>query len=137
MAPAQLGQKRKPDVCVSVDGFLATSTHSKHGVIPAARPGAAEFTKRLAKFAHVILYSSRCHFDQDPDRPSDAQLEAACRPLAEWCEENNIWYDGIWAGQGKPDADLFIGPKMIATALNPTHDDFIQTEREIHERLAK
>lgn len=124
----------KPDVCVSLDGFLATASDLAYPLRD-PRPGAAAFTKRLAKTAHVVIYTSRLNLSILPDYPSDAQLDAAVAPVHAWLTKHGIWFDGIWVGRGRPPADLFVGPEQLVTPFNPTPDDFVDVEAQIKARL--
>jgi hypothetical protein len=121
----------KPTICLRLDGLLATAGHR----LGDPCPGAAEFTRRLAKDYRVTIYTSRVKFDLDLDRPDEPQKAAALAPIRAWLNEHKIWYDGIYVGCGSPEAALFVGPKELATPLNPTHDDFFQIEREIRTRV--
>jgi hypothetical protein len=125
----------KPTVCLSLDGLLATAGRTG-SALGEPRPGAAAFTRRLAKLYRVAIYTSRVKFDLDLDRPSEPQKEAAVLPVRRWLDEHKIWYDGIYAGTGKPEAALFVGPRELATVTNPDPDDFVGIERDIAARLA-
>jgi hypothetical protein len=125
----------KPEICIALDGLLATQKAGRNGPIGEARPGASAFTRRLGKLYRVIIYTHRCHWELNLDRPTEEQLDRACKPVISWCEKNNIWYDGVYIGQGKPDCELFIGPRELQTPLNPVPDDFIEIENAIRERI--
>ncbi len=125
----------KPELGLSLDGLLATQTAGRNGPIGEPRPGASAFTKRLAKKYRIVIYTHRVHWELDQDRPTEAQLDKACRPVIDWCNKHKIWYDGVFIGQGKPDLELFIGPREFQTPMNPTADDFCEIEAQIEERL--
>lgn len=125
----------KPTVCLALDGFLATETGWR-GRCPVGppRPGAAEFTRRLARTFRVVVLTTRLNIPIDPDRGEDAQREAVMKTVRAWLADNKIWYDEVtWI---VPHAAYYVGPRMIGTALNPTPDDFVQAERELHTRQA-
>jgi hypothetical protein len=123
----------KPTVCLTVDGLLATA---RFGAIGEPRPGAVEMTRRLAKTYRIVIHSSRANYVENPDRPAEAQHEAAVRPLKVWLDTHKLWYDEIWCSPGKPEAACYVGPREVHVPFNPTADDLIQAEREIRARVA-
>lgn len=127
-------RKHKPDICIALDGFLATAQPLNRPIGP-PRPGAAEFMKRLAKNYHCIVYSPRLNFHLDPDALTETQLDAKLQPIFTWFRENKVWYDGVWIGRGRPDAALYLGPNELATPADPLPDDFVDVEQQIKERI--
>lgn len=126
----------RPIVAITIDGLLTKLSRNRlRHTIPEPLPGAVEFTRRLGTVAHVMIYTSRANVTINPDRPDEPQLEAAREQLKGWLDAHGFWYDSVWVGQGKPVASLFVGPREVATPLNPDPDDYIAIENMIRSKL--
>ncbi|MGD9563607.1 MAG: hypothetical protein AB7F88_01850 [Pyrinomonadaceae bacterium] len=107
---------RKPRVCVDLDGVLAKyESWQGSDVIGPPLPGAVEFAKSLARFADIVVFTSRCSPDQggvsETKRVSPAKLRLR---IVEWLEEFKIPYADVYIGQGKPRAAAFIDDRAVA-----------------------
>lgn len=106
---------RKPRVCVDLDGVLA-KYDGWHGpdVIGPPLPGALEFAFSLAKFADIVVFTSRCSTDQggEADRPRISPAKLRLRVI-EWLEKFKFPYADVYTGQGKPRVSAFIDDRAV------------------------
>ena len=107
-------QKRKPRICVDLDGVLAKYDGWK-GLehIGPPLPGAREFAHSLAKIADLIIFSSRCSTDaagEERTRLSPGQLKIH---IVDWLEKHKVPYTDVYTGQGKPRAAVFIDDRAV------------------------
>lgn len=129
LAPAPLPkkreEKRKPRVCVDLDGVLAEYDKWK-GIdhIGDPVPGALEFARQLSREAEIVVFTSRCAQDVlEGSRVTPAQLRIR---VIEWLERNKFPYTDVYTGQGKPRAAAFIDDRAVY--CNPQNDpDAFQT----------
>lgn len=111
---------RKPRVCLDLDGVLAQYDRWK-GIdhIGDPIPGALEFTKKLAKIAEIVIFTSRCAQDvAEGSRITPGQLRIH---VIEWLEKNKFPYSDVYVGQGKPRAAAFIDDRAVA--CSPQNDN--------------
>ena len=111
----------KPTICVDLDGVLA-EYHGWRGIehIGEPIPGAVEFTRQLAQFARVIIYTTRAkEYLYEKHSPPNAQDDDH-RPLAElelilhkWLTQHGFVYDEIYIGQGKPFAIAYVDDRAV------------------------
>ena len=104
---------RKPRVCLDLDGVLAQYDKWR-GVdhIGDPVPGALEFTKKLAKIAEVVIFTSRCAQDvAEGSRITPGQLRIH---VIEWLEKHKFPFTDVYTGQGKPRAAAFIDDRAVA-----------------------
>lgn len=90
-------------VCVDLDGVLADYEGWKGmDEIGPPIPGAVEFTRRLSYKYRVLIYTCRCS-----PQAHDGWKEAI--PITKkWLDDHGFFYDGIYAGHGKPLAAHYI-----------------------------
>src|SRR5207249_896909 len=84
----------KPRVCVDLDGVLAQYDKWR-GVehIGDPIPGALEFTKKLAKMAEIVVFSSRCAQDVlEGSRITPGQLRIY---VIEWLEKHKFPFTDV------------------------------------------
>jgi hypothetical protein len=108
-------QRRKPRVCVDLDGVLAKyETWRGLDHIGAPLPGALEFAWDLAEIADIIIFTSRCSLDNGGD-PSDPRTEPGKLRIKviEWLEKYKFPYTDVYIGQGKPRAAAFIDDRAV------------------------
>lgn len=107
-------------VCVDLDGVLAEYDKWKgidHFGSPI--PGALEFMKKLAKFAEITIFTSRCAQDVlEGSRITPGQLRVK---VIEWLEKHDFPYTDVYIGQGKPRAAAFIDDRAVH--CNPQLDE--------------
>ena len=104
--------KQKPRVCVDLDGVLAKYEGwkgSQH--IGTPLPGALEFAWELAKFAEIIVFTSRCSQDSLSDGVSTGQARIA---VIDWLEKYKFPFTDVYVGQGKPKVAAFIDDRGVA-----------------------
>jgi len=102
-------------VCIDLDGVLADYKGGWRGVehIGDPIPGAKEFVDEIAKFARVVIYTSRLSdkFDQDHT--------AALYAITYWLEQYGFYYDEIFSGTGKCVASAYIDDRAVC--CKPQH----------------
>jgi len=122
---AKKGKPRslKPRICVDLDGVLAKYTHWQ-GLdhIGEPIPGALKFAKNLAKYADLVIFTSRCSHDSgnDPDMVDLSPGQMRIRVI-DWLEKHKFPYADVYIGQGKPRALAFIDDRGVS--CSPQRDD--------------
>lgn len=106
--------KRKPRVCLDLDGVLARYEGwkgSEH--IGTPLPGALDFATSLAEFADIVIFTSRC--SQDTAAESSRTIDPAKMRIRiiDWLEKYKIPYVDVYVGQGKPRASAFIDDRAV------------------------
>ena len=107
--------KRKPRICVDLDGVLAQYDGWKgidHFGDPV--PGAVEFTIALAKIAEVVVFTSRCAVETTEAENPELSPSAMRVKVVEWLEKHKFIFDDVYVGQGKPRAAAFIDDRGVA-----------------------
>jgi hypothetical protein len=107
---------RSPIVAVDLDGVLATTAPwSGPTIIPPPYDGASDFTRKLRRWAWVIIHTARI-----TDKPASVgvpathdEIELAIR---QWAARYHIELDEVWRGPGKPFADVYIDDRAVACA---------------------
>ena len=111
----------RPTICLDLDGVLA-EYHGWRGIEHIGEPieGAVEFSKQLAEFAKIIVYTTRCkeYPGNTPAPPGAAAIDRRCvEELAciveRWLKKHGFAYDEIYTGQGKPFAVCYIDDRAI------------------------
>ena len=114
--------KTKPSVCVDVDGVLFHYEGWK-GIrsFGDLLPGAKEFLNEVAKFARIVIYTSRCkeypvdtpNPDGFPevDRSSALELQSI---VEDWLRENSLPFHEVYIGQGKPFAHAYVDDRGVS-----------------------
>ena len=114
-APVRSENKRKPRVCLDLDGVLARYEGWK-GLdhIGPPLPGALEFAWSLAEFADIVVFTSRCSTDNGgesaPSRVSPGKMKVR---VIDWLEKHKFPYTDVYVGQGKPRAAAFIDDRAV------------------------
>lgn len=103
-------------VCVDLDGVLADYSGGWKGLdhIGEPVPGAVEFTKRLAAFADVLVFTTRCCEDLAGRNGMKAPLLR--KLVKDWLDRHGFAYHEIWTGQGKPIAAAYIDDRAVQCA---------------------
>lgn len=111
-------------VCIDLDGTLAV--HDKwigldHFGDPL--PGAVEFTKELAKYADIIIFTCRCN----PEMSDREASHLLVNRVKAWLDKHGFVYHQIWSGPGKPIASAYVDDCAVAIPTNVdwtdgTHD---------------
>lgn len=106
--------KRKPRICVDLDGVLAQYDGWK-GIdhIGEPIPGAVEFSNMLAKMAEVVVFTSRCTVETAEAVNSDLSPSTMRIKVVEWLERHKFAFDDVYIGQGKPRAAAFIDDRGV------------------------
>lgn len=117
--------KRKPKVCVDLDGVLAKyeSWRGPDQIGPPL-PGAMEFMTQLAQIADVVIFTTRCssdHFGEHSTLVSPGRLKIR---VIDWLEKYNFPYADVYVGQGKPHALAFIDDRAVSCSPQKDPDAF-------------
>jgi hypothetical protein len=112
--PAQ-AKKRKPRVCLDLDGVLAQySGWEGLDKIGPPIPGALDFAWSLAEIADIVIFTSRCSLDAGGEAPTTRLSPRQLRiKIIEWLEKYKFPYTDVYTGQGKPRASAFIDDRAI------------------------
>lgn len=128
-AHAILAAQRESDgkrkhVCLNLDGVLAHYEGWKgYDHIGDPRPGAVEFTKKLAAIAQVVIFTTRCKADF-ADRPEGATPESLRAHIQAWLDRHGFAYHEVYVGQGKPIAAAYVDDRNVHISSNPSEDEF-------------
>lgn len=120
---AKTAAKRKPRVCVDLDGVLAQYDKWR-GVDHIGEPveGALEFMKKLSRFAEITIFSSRCAQDVlEGSIITPGQLRVR---VIEWLDKHKFPYSDVYIGQGKPRAAAFIDDRAVLCSPQNDEDAF-------------
>lgn len=100
---------KKGRICVDLDGVLVgRSKGSRKTSFGAPIDGAADFMKELSAKAEIVIFTSRLAIDDQAERKEVAtKIEA-------WLEKNNIAYDEVFIGSGKPMAIAYVDDRGVA-----------------------
>jgi hypothetical protein len=71
--------------------------------------GAAEFTRRLAAVADVVIFTTRCNAALNAPMPV-AELR---RTVQQWLDRHGFAYQEIYIGQGKPHAAAYVDDRAV------------------------
>ena len=113
-AKAPRASKRKPRVCLDLDGVLARYEGwkgSEH--IGTPLPGAVDFAASLAEFADIIIFTSRCSQDTAVETERVVDPAKMRIRIIDWLEKYKIPYADVYVGQGKPRAAAFIDDRAV------------------------
>jgi hypothetical protein len=104
----------KRTVCLDLDGVLADYSKGWKGLdqIGDPIPGAQLFTKQLAEFADVVIFTTRCCEDMSGRNGYKAPLLK--KFVTEWLDKHGFTYHDVYVGQGKPIASAYIDDRAIA-----------------------
>lgn len=109
----------KKTICVDLDGTLAEYNGWK-GInnIGKPFPAAKEFMTKLSNKYKIIIFTVRTNVSMNvKDIPGYVKFEdynMYLRKLVEeWLVNNEIPYDEVWTGQGKPAAHYYIDDRAI------------------------
>ncbi|MCW8132430.1 MAG: hypothetical protein KIS92_18930 [Planctomycetota bacterium] len=125
--PKTVVSRRRPRVCVDLDGVLAAYDGWK-GIdfTGAPLPGAVEFTRALSEFAEVVVFTTRCavepHRDElrEPTRPASDLAPRLVHQVRYWLEKYKFTFDDVYVGQGKPIAHAYIDDRAVRCV--PQHE---------------
>lgn len=135
-APKRSTATRKPRVCVDLDGVLAVYDKWR-GIdhIGDPVPGALEFAKKLAKFAEITVFTSRCAQDVlEGSRITPGQLRIH---VIEWLEKHKFPYSDVYIGQGKPRAAAFIDDRAVTCSPQNDARSFGEALEQTKQLVAK
>ena len=113
-------RKVRPRVCVDLDGVLARYEGWK-GLDFTGPPidGAVAFTRTLAEFAEVVIFTTRCAVEPHRDeldahgRPASDLAPRLVHDVRYWLDKHGFHYDDVYVGQGKPLAQAFIDDRAV------------------------
>jgi len=127
----QIVTARRPRICIDFDGVLASYDGWKGlDFMGAPIAGAVDFTRRLAAFADVVIFTSRCcvelHRDElkEPHRPASDLAPRLQHNIRYWLEKHGFTFHEIYIGQGKPAASAYIDDRAIHCSPQVQPDAF-------------
>lgn len=110
-------------VLVDLDGVLADYHSGWLGIhsIGDPIPGAVEFTKQLAEFARVVIFTTRCKAypsdvpgpDETPE-PNRDDPEALAAIVKTWLDKHGFTYSEVYIGQGKPPCAAVVDDRAVS-----------------------
>lgn len=107
--------KRKPRVCVDLDGVLARyDGWNGSDKIGPPLPGALDFASSLAEMADIVIFTSRCSLDRAAETGKTIDPARMKLRIIDWLEKNEIPYKDVYVGQGKPLAAAFIDDRAVS-----------------------
>ena len=93
---------KRPVICVDLDGVLAKYDGWRgKAIIGEPVDGAIEFSRSLAEYADMIVWSARVR------TAADAKL------IRKWLEESGIVYVDVFTGKGKPPAHAYVDDRAV------------------------
>lgn len=125
---------KRPTICVDLDGVLARQEewlgiHHFGDAIPGARKFLLNLRERGFR---VVIYTCRCcrnlNFSEDLDIIGLHTL------VKNWLRANEMPYDQIYVGQGKPVAMFYVDDRAIEVPENPSKEELDGVLRKILER---
>ena len=107
--------KRKPRVCVDLDGVIAQYDGWKgFGHIGEPVDGALDFVTALSKISDIVVFTTRCSLDPGDQAGTVVATPAELRiHVVEWLEKHGFPFADVYIGQGKPRAAAFIDDRAI------------------------
>jgi hypothetical protein len=115
-------KKRKPRVCVDLDGVLA-QYNGWNGLDKIGPPmrGALDFARELAEIADIVVFTGRCSLDTGGEAPPTRLSQSQLRiKVIEWLDKYGFPYADVYVGQGKPHVSAFIDDRAVN--CNPQTD---------------
>lgn len=96
----------KVKVCVDLDGVLAQPISGKLTEVGPPVDGALEFMRTLSQTAEITILTARL-------ATSGKTLKLRADAIRAWLKENNIPYDHLHTGAGKPTASAYIDDRAV------------------------
>jgi hypothetical protein len=108
---------QKKTVCCDLDGVLA-EYNGWQGVekIGAPIPGSQEFTRKLSLVSDVVIFTTRCNPEQNPNYEPAFLRETVRR----WLDLNGFHYHSIYMGRGKPIAAAYVDDRSVPCNPDPS-----------------
>ena len=99
-----------PVICVDLDGTLIAYDEWK-GVTEFGDPlpGAKEFLEALQEIGHVVIYTTRTNARVQEEMTE----EELVRLVADFLDRNDLPYNDIYSGEGKPLAAVYIDDRSV------------------------
>lgn len=130
----------KKTVLVDLDGVLADYSKGWQGIdhIGDPIPGAVEFTRQLAEFARVVIYTTRCKA-YPADKPGPDGAPEPCRDgvsalvarVVAWLDHHGFTWHEVYAGQGKPFAAAIVDDRAVVCRPQSPHVGEKETETQV------
>ena len=114
----------KKTVCVDIDGVLAEYDRWR-GIDHYGKVvyGAVEFLQELRKKYNVVIFTCRCNSSLN-----NLCIDTLKSKVKNWLDKNNLVYDEIFIGQGKPPAHAYIDDRAIHIEMRSKFTEFSQKE---------
>lgn len=96
--------------------------------------GAQHFLSAVSKFANIMIYTTRTnssnHYNKD-------ELKQIVEEIKDFLDDNKLYYDHIYCGIGKPDADVYIDTRSINIHPCPDIKDFFKLLQEVDNKCKR
>jgi hypothetical protein len=113
-AAAGSSVRRRPRVCVDLDGVLARYDGWKGPEhIGPPLPGALEFARKISESADIIIFTSRCSDDRAAETGRTTDPARVRLKIIDWLERNKFPYHDVYTGHGKPVASAYIDDRAV------------------------
>jgi len=108
-------------IAIDIDGTLATIDEKFFDPIHIGMPfeHAVHFTQELKKNGYYIILHT-CRTNAELNKGNGIATPYVVKVIKNWCKLNNIEFDEIWTGEGKPYADWYVDDRAIY--CNPEKD---------------
>ena len=123
-----LNSHARKTVAVDLDGVLAQYDGWK-GVDHIGQPiaGARDFLQALHEHFDILIYTTRCCEEINP--PEKAHL--LVNRVRKWLDDNEMPYDDIWDGQGKPIYIACVDDRAVACTPQNTQFAYATALRRV------
>lgn len=110
-------ETKKKAVCVDLDGVLADYSEGWKGINHIGRviDGARAFVNALAKKYRIVIFTTRCN----PEVNKGIPVELLVSYVEKWLKENEIVFDEVYCGVGKPIAFAYFDDRAISVRIDP------------------
>ena len=94
-------------IAVDLDNTLAH--YGSNYAIGEPIKGAKEFLLALSEIGDILIYTCRCTKEVSGNNP-----DLARNKIREWLEKNEMKFDHIYIGQGKPHAHAYVDDRAVS-----------------------
>lgn len=137
-AKSNSAAKRKPRVCLDLDGVLAKYEGWKGPEhIGQPIPGAVDFAWSLAEKADIVIFTSRCSRGAAGELGQEIDTGRMRIRIIDWLEKHKFPYTDVYVGQGKPRASAYIDDRAVPCSPQIDKNAFTKALRSTQSLLAK
>ncbi len=118
---------KKPTICFDLDGTLANYDDGWQGIEVIGKPLArgCKLLRAASKYCKIIIFTCRANMSLNKGHTIDEVRQI----IANWLITNNLPFDEIYFGQGKPIADAYVDDRAVEFNEN-SNVDFAITKLE-------